>query len=369
MPYISGLESESLTQVIGNKSIAGGGHFSSLCENFMIKKYEFHQCYMTPSCTAALEMAALILALNPDDEIIIPSFTFASCPNPFLINGAKVVLADCDENHPNITVNQLKPLLTKNTKAVMLMHYGGCGIEVQEMVDFCKENELILIEDAAQCIHSFYKNRPLGSFGDLSVFSFHETKNVNCGEGGMLVINNPDLVERADIVRQYGTNRTAFQEGKADHYEWKGNGLALFLSELNSAFLYAQLTYIEQVTEQRKNYWNLYHKGLFNFSSNDTFTVPIKELFEGSNCHTFYLKIANGKAENFIHFMRNKGVQVTRHFYPLHLTKFPNHTSKKAYPIATALQKDLVRLPLHHELKEDDIRLICDLTNAFFTAE
>lgn len=370
IPYVSGKELAYIEKTITSKSFAGGKTYTKLCQEFFEEEYNFNKCYLTSSCTSAIEMAALILDLKPNDEIIIPSFTFASCPNPFLISGAKVVLADCEKNYPNISSNHVKSLITKNTKALMVMHYGGFGCDMDEIRLLCNKHNLYLIEDAAQSIHSYYNNNALGSYGDLSVFSFHETKNIHCGEGGMLVVNNKSLTNKAEIVRQYGTNRVDFLNGKVSHYESVGLGLSFFQSELNAAFLFAQLQEIENVTNKRKELWELYHSNLNIISSNETFKLCDESVIKNSNAHNFFIILSeNINIDNFLAYLNKKEVQAVKHFYPLHLSKLHQNNSSEHndFPNTNQLNKKLVRLPLHTYLTPKDINYITQIIIEYFS--
>ncbi len=369
VPYLSGHESEMIDKVLNDSTFCGNGFYSQACENYLKEKFGFENCFLTPSCTAAIEMASLILDLKPSDEIIIPSYTFASCPNPFLIKGNKIVLADCQKDYPNISIKHVESLISPNTKAIMVMHYGGIACDIEAIKNLCEKHHLYLIEDAAQCINAYYKNKPLGSFGDLAVFSFHETKNVHCGEGGAIVINNSNLLEKAQVVRQYGTNRTAFLEGKTSHYESVGLGLALFQSEINAAFLYAQLQKLDEITNKRKMLWMEYHNQLNTISSGN-FELVDMNLSKGFNAHNFFIKLNNYiDIDEFISYLNENGIQAVKHFYPLHLSiMHQNNISSAAdLPNANQFNNKLVRLPLHLSMSSDNIVNITKIIAQFFS--
>ncbi|MBL4668540.1 MAG: dTDP-4-amino-4,6-dideoxygalactose transaminase [Flavobacteriales bacterium] len=369
VPYVSNNEEKHIRDVISNKKFSGNGKYSKLCEDFLENKYSFNKCYLTPSCTAAIEITALLLDLNPGDEIIIPSYTFASCPNPFLIGGAKIIFADTEKDYPNVSVNHIESLITQNTKAIMIMHYGGVTCNLEKIQAICKQNNLFLIEDAAQCINAFHNKKPLGTFGDVSVFSFHETKNVNCGEGGMIVINNPDLLEKVEIIRQYGTNRTDFIKNGLSHYESVGLGLALFQSEINAAFLYAQLQDIDDISEKRKILWNYYNNSLKKIASESTFKLP--QVNPNFNNHIFFITVRNRKdTDTLIQFLVKNNISAVKHFYPLHQSKFhASNNNKGDFPNATEFNETLIRLPLHHYLTVKKIDFIVEKIDAFFTQQ
>jgi dTDP-4-amino-4,6-dideoxygalactose transaminase len=368
IPYVSNHEEKHIKEVIANQSFAGNNNYSKLCETFLEEKYGFNKCYLTPSCTAAIEMAALLLDLKPEDEIIVPSYTFPSCPNPFLIGGVKVVFADTEKDYPNVSAKHIEALITPNTKAIMIMHYGGAGCNMEQVQRICDEHQLFIIEDAAQCINAFYNNKPLGSFGDVSVFSFHETKNIHCGEGGMLVINNPDLLEKAEIIRQYGTNRTDFINNNLPHYESIGLGLALFQSEINAAFLYAQLQDIDLVSENRKQLWNHYYSSLEKIASETTFQIPQVDVKANSNNHTFFITVQDKKDTNpLIEFLSKNNIAAVKHFYPLHQSKFHEvNNNSNDFPNSTHFNNTLIRLPLHHYLTVKEIDVVVEKVDEFF---
>lgn len=371
VPYLSGRETSVMHEVLKNKHFSGDGKYTKLCEDFLQTNYDFKKCYLTPSCTAAIEMAALLLDLNANDEIIVPSYTFASCPNPFLIGSAKVVLADCESNYPNISVAHIEKLITSNTKAIMVMHYGGVGCDMIAIKALCKKHNIFLIEDAAQCIGSYYDNLPLGSYGDISVLSFHETKNITSGEGGALIVNNESLINKAEVIRQYGTNRTLFLNGETNHYEWTGLGLALFQSEMNAAFLYSQLNDIEEVNSYRKTLWNKYYELLKTLSVQNTFNLPDIDEEANFNAHTFFICMNDAnKALALIQYLNKNNIKAVKHFYPLHLSStFPNFRSDESYPNATKFSNGLIRLPLHHYLTFNDIELVVARIKEFFSNE
>ena len=368
IPYVSNNQEKHIKEVISNKSFAGNNKYSKLCEEFLETKYGFNKCYLTPSCTAAIEMAALLFDLKPGDEIIVPSYTFASCPNPFFIGGAKVVLADTENNYPNVSVKHIESLITPNTKAIMVMHYGGIGCDMGNIQALCKQHNLFLIEDAAQSINAFYNDKALGSFGDVSVFSFHETKNVTCGEGGMIVINNPELLEKAEIIRQYGTNRTDFIKNNLSHYESVGLGLAFFQSEINAAFLYAQFQDIDLVSDNRKELWNHYYNSLEELASETTFQLPQINSKVTSNHHTFFITVQHKKETNpLIDYLVKNNIAAVKHFYPLHQSKFHSKNNNiKDFTNATQFNNTLIRLPLHHYLTVKEIDFIVEKIANFF---
>lgn len=362
IPYHSKNQQESFNQLIQNKQYANGGFFSDKLTEFFKEKYNFKKTYLTTSCTAAIQLCSMAINFSNDDEVIIPSFTFPSTPTPFLIQGCKVVLADCNVDYPTIGLAEIEKLTTPKTKAIMVVHYGGYHNEIDKIANYCKKHNIILIEDAAQAINAYHNNQPLGSFGDFSVFSFHETKNINCGEGGMLVVNNEEYLPKLESLYQYGTNRSDFLQGKVDNYEWVSLGLSFALSELNCSFLYPQLLEIDKVTSHRKLLWNEYYSMLKNIVT----LPPIK--VENGNAHTFYILLKNEYVKNNLQaYLNNQGIQVVSHYYPLHLSKFGSSlTQNKTLVNTEKFGNCILRLPLHNDLKIDEVTFISKTILAFF---
>jgi dTDP-4-amino-4,6-dideoxygalactose transaminase len=261
-PYLTGNETNYIYQAVQSGKISGDGIFTKKCHEFFELKYGFKKCLLTTSCTDALEMAAILSGIEDGDEVIIPSYTFVSTANAFVLRGAKIVFCDSQENHPNIDDTQIERLITSKTKAIVVVHYAGVACEMDNICSIATKHNLFLIEDAAQAIDSFYKGRPLGSFGHFAAFSFHETKNVISGEGGMLVINDLDFVERAEIIREKGTNRSKFFRGEIDKYGWVDIGSSYLPSDIIAAFLFAQLENLEIIQDKRLNLWNRYYHNL-----------------------------------------------------------------------------------------------------------
>jgi dTDP-4-amino-4,6-dideoxygalactose transaminase len=362
IPYHSKNQYKYFNQLIENKHYANGGLFSSKIKVFFKEKYNFQNTYLTTSCTSAIQLCAMAIDFNEDDEIIIPSYTFPSTPTPFLMQSCKIVFADCNPDYPNVGLAEIEKLTTPKTKAVMIVHYGGYHNEIDKIADYCKKHNIVLIEDAAQSINTFHNNKPLGSFGDFGVFSFHETKNINCGEGGLLVVNNEKYLPQLETLSQFGTNRTDFLEGKVDNYEWVSLGLSFGLSEINCAFLYPQLLEIEEVTQHRKQLWNEYYSSLKN-----SINLPPFEVKNG-NAHTFciYLDNENIKTDLQAH-LSNKGIQSVSHYYPLHLSKYgASITKNKSLPNSESFGNCLLRLPLHNDLKIEEVKLIAKTIIDFF---
>lgn len=257
-PFLSGLELKYIQKAVSLGKISGNGEFTHRCQEFFENRYGFQKCLLTTSATDALEMAALLLNIKPGDEIIMPSFTFVSTANAFILRGAKIVFVDSKADHPNLDESKIEELITPRTRAIVVVHYGGLACDMDLIMDIANSNNLFVVEDAAQAIDSFYKGKALGGIGHLGCFSFHETKNIQCGEGGMLVINDTNFVKRAEIIWEKGTNRAAFFRGEIDKYGWVDIGSSFLPSEVTAAFLWAQLENLDQIQSRRKAIWEDY---------------------------------------------------------------------------------------------------------------
>ena len=270
---MTGQELVYIEQSVKNGKISGDGLFTQKCSQFFENRYGFSKVLLTTSCTDALEMAAILINLQPGDEIIAPSYTFVSTVNAFVLRGAHVVFVDSEKETPNLSVDEIEALITPKTKAIVAVHYAGVACDIDRLKEICTKHNLFLIEDAAQAIDSYYKGKPLGSFGDLAAFSFHETKNIISGEGGLLVINNPEFIARAEIIREKGTNRSAFFRGEVDKYNWVDIGSSFLPSDIIAAFLLAQLESLDNIQKKRKAIWDRYHQGLKKTSRTRFFEI------------------------------------------------------------------------------------------------
>ncbi|NOZ09268.1 MAG: dTDP-4-amino-4,6-dideoxygalactose transaminase, partial [FCB group bacterium] len=273
-PYFTGNELQYMMQAVQSGKISGDGIFSEKCHAFFRDKFGFNRCFLTTSCTDALEMIALLLNIGPGDEVIIPSFSFVSLANAFVLRGASIIFIDSNDENPNIDVNQLEGLITPKTKVIAPIHYAGIAADLDRIAGFCREYDLFLIEDAAQAIDSKFRGKPLGSIGDMSAMSFHETKNIISGEGGLLIVNNEKYMERAEIIREKGTNRSKFFRGEIDKYGWIDIGSSYLPSDLIAAFLYAQLENIDLIQTRRAEIWNRYNDALKPLEGAGKLTLP-----------------------------------------------------------------------------------------------
>jgi dTDP-4-amino-4,6-dideoxygalactose transaminase len=373
-PYITGNEFQYIESAIANRHLSGNGKYTNLCQQFFKEKYGFKKCLLTTSCTDALEMCAILLEIKPGDEVIMPSFTFVSTANAFMLRGAKIVLADSNSFNPNIEENSLEKLITKNTKVIVVVHYAGIACDMDAVMAIASKYKICVVEDAAQAIDSFFidssnNRKSLGSIGHLSAFSFHESKNIQCGEGGLLVINDDRFNSRAEIIWEKGTNRAAFFRGEVDKYNWVDVGSSFLPSEITAAFLYAQLQAIDQIQTQRKHKWQLYYEGLEPLQANKKIKLPHIPGYATNNAHIFYVVCKTLRERDaLILFLKDKGVQSMFHYPGLHTSPFYISTHKHATVLENAEQFSdcLVRLPLYVELDDEKINFIIRLICEFF---
>ena len=373
-PYITGNEFQYIESAITNRHLSGNGKYTNLCQQFFKEKYGFRKCLLTTSCTDALEMCAILLNILPGDEVIMPSFTFVSTANAFILRGAKIVLADTNLLNPNIDENDFEKLITKNTKAIVVVHYAGIACNMDSIMAIANRHNVFVIEDAAQAVDSFftgYNNvkQPLGSVGHLATFSFHESKNIQCGEGGMLVINDEKFTERAEIIWEKGTNRAAFFRGEVDKYNWVDIGSSFLPSEITAAFLYAQLQALDEIQKVRKEKWQLYYDGLLPLQHKQKVNLPHVPPYATNNAHIFYLACKNlAERDKLILFLKKKRIQSMFHYPGLHLSPFFLSTHPKTRELVNTekFSDCLLRLPLYIELEKKKINFIISLIYEFF---
>jgi len=351
-PYLSGKELYYISKAIYRGHLSGNREFTFECHEFFKLRFGFKKTLLTTSCTDALEMAAILLDIKPDDEIIMPSYTFVSTANAFVLRGARIIFADSYSDNPNIDPISIEPLITKKTKAIVVVHYAGIACDMDVIMAIAKRHNLYVVEDAAQAIDSYYKGKPLGSIGHLAAFSFHETKNVISGEGGMLVINDDRFATRAEIIWEKGTNRSAFFRGEVDKYGWVDIGSSFLPSEIIAAFLYAQLENLDDIQSKRKAIWKQYYEVLKEIVSSDTFSLPIIPDYASNNAHIFYLVLPNlEQRQNFIKYLRDNDIYAVFHYLSLHKSPFYYNKYKgKELPNCDRFADCLVRLPLFYEL-------------------
>lgn len=367
-PYLTGKEAHYLYQAVYSGKISGDGMFTKKCQRFFEERYGFKKCLLTTSCTAALEMAAILLDVKPGDEVIVPSFTFVSTANAFVLRGANIIFADSGENHPNIDPDRIENLISPKTKAIVVVHYAGVGCDMQRIMRLAEKHGLFVVEDAAQAVDSYYLDSPLGGIGHLASFSFHETKNVISGEGGMLVINDERFIKRAEIIREKGTNRSAFFRGEVDKYNWVDIGSSFLPSEIIAAFLFAQLENIEAIQARRIAIWNTYYQALKPLEEKGFIKLPALPAYAFNSGHMFYI-ICRSKEEreSLLAFLKEKGVLAVFHYLSLHNSPYYKE-QYKGMPLLNADKFSLVlaRLPLFYELTDEEIGYIVALIFDFY---
>lgn len=365
-PYFSGRELKYLEEVCHSTTMSGNGDFTKKCHTFFEQKYGFKKCLLATSGTDALEMCAMLCNLKPGDEVIVPSYTFVSTALAFLREGAKVVFADSSAENPNMEVEQIEPLINEKTKVIAVVHYAGVACDMDAIMALAEKHNLLVVEDAAHCIDSFYKGRPLGSIGHLGAFSFHETKNISSGEGGMCVINDERFVRRAEIIWEKGTNRAEFYRGMVNKYGWVDMGSSFLPSEFNAAYLWAQLEQLDDIQGKRKHIWNRYFEGLNGKIGNEV-KLPYIPEYATNNAHMFYLLCPSLEYRTaLMKFLKENDVQTTFHYLPLHSSKYyeDKHDGRKL-PNCDRYGDTLVRLPLFYELSDMEIDKIVKLIVKF----
>ena len=361
-PHLTGKEAHYMYQAVYNGKLSGNGEFTKRCQRFFEEKYGFKKCLLTTSCTDALEMAAILCDIHPGDEVIVPSYTFVSSALAFVRAGAKVVFADSMKRNPNIDAEQIEALITPKTKVIVPVHYAGVACDMDRIMDIAERHHLLVVEDAAQAIDSYYKGRPLGTIGHLSAFSFHETKNVISGEGGMLGINDERFIRRAEIIWEKGTNRAEFFRGEVNKYGWCDMGSSFLPSELNAAFLWAQLEQLDDIQGQRRRIWEIYDKALRGHLPAG-FSLPELPDYASNNYHMYYLLCPSLQARTaLMNYLKNNGVQATFHYLPLHSSKYyeDKHDGRQLAN-CDRYADTLVRLPLYYELTDRDASTVARL--------
>ncbi len=367
-PYMTGKETEYIRQSVEFGKISGDGIFTKKCHQFLERNYNFKKCLLTTSCTDALEMAALLIDLKEGDEVIMPSYTFVSTSNAFVLRGAKIIFADSEKETPNIDTDKIEELITPRTKAIVVVHYAGMACDMDKIMVIANKHNLFVIEDAAQAIDSFYKGKPLGSIGHLAAFSFHETKNIISGEGGMLVINDDRFIKRAEIIREKGTNRSAFFRGEIDKYGWVDIGSSFLPSDIIAAFLYAQLENLEDIQNRRKYIWNKYYEGLKELDEKNLVKIPKVPSYATNNAHMFYLVCKNVEERSaLISKLKKKDINAVFHYLSLHKSPFygEKHDGREL-PNCDKYADCLVRLPFYYELKEEEIERVINTITEFY---
>lgn len=355
--------------ILVNKCLNGDGEFTKKCSNWMEKKFDAKKIMLTTSCTHGLEMAALLCDINPGDEVIMPSYTFVSTADAFVLRGAKVKFVDIDPKTMNINANLIENAITSKTKAIVPVHYAGVGCDMDRIMRIAKEHKLFVVEDAAQGMMAKYKGRYLGTIGDFGSYSFHETKNYTMGEGGTININNSKYLERGEIIREKGTNRAKFFRGEIDKYSWVDIGSSYLPSEMNAAYLYAQLESADIINDKRIMIWEKYYNGLLDLKEKGYLELPYIPKECEHNAHMFYIKLKNlDERSRMIDYLREKGIYAVFHYVPLHSSqagkKYGEFVGDDVY--TTKESERLLRLPMFYDLKLEVCDYIIDCVEDFF---
>ena len=370
-PYLTGKEVHYIYQAVNSMKLSGNGVYTKKCHDFFEKKYGFKKCLLTTSCTDALEMASILIDIKEGDEVIIPSYTFVSTANPFVMRGAKIIFADSEVDTPNIDATKIEDLITPKTKAIIVVHYAGIACNMDLIMALAEKYKLFVVEDAAQSIDSYYKGKPLGSIGHLGCFSFHETKNIISGEGGMLTINDERFLKRAEIIWEKGTNRAEFFRGEVNKYGWGDIGSSFLPSELIAAFLYAQLENIEDIQNQRKKNWNEYYSNLKNLEDKGYFKLLSIPEYATNNAHMFCIIVKNALTKDkLLAYLKKNDIGAVFHYLSLHKSDFYKLKHDSRELLMSDFYTDcLIRLPLFYELTLLEITFICDTIKLFFNNE
>lgn len=376
-PYLTGKETHYIYEAVNSGKLSGNGIFTKRCQDFFELRYGFKKCLLTTSCTDALEMAAILCDIQQGDEVIIPSYTFVSTALAFVRQGAKIVFADSLPYHPNINADKIETLITNRTKVIVPVHYAGVACDMDKIMALAQKYNLIVVEDAAQAIDSYYMPHsfrqseskiPLGSIGHLAAFSFHETKNIISGEGGMLTINDERYMHRAEIIWEKGTNRAEFFRGEVNKYGWVDTGSSFLPSEVIAAFLWAQIENIDNIQSRRKILWHQYYDGLVPFADMGFFKLPHLHDQATNNGHMFYL-VCNtlDDRSKLINYLKVNGILSVFHYLSLHSSEYytPKHDGREL-PNCDMFSDCLVRLPLFYELEKEDVKKIIENIHSFY---
>ncbi len=368
-PSIVGKELSYIAQAVASGKISGDGIFTKKCHKLMEDKYCVKKVLLTTSCSSALDMSAILFNISPGDEVILPSYTFVSTANSFLIRGAKLRFVDIREDTLNIDEGKIESVITPKTKAIAVVHYAGIGCEMDAIMDIARKNNLLVVEDAAQGIESKYKEKYLGTIGDIGCYSFHETKNVICGEGGAILINNEIFLERAEIIREKGTDRSKFFRGEIDKYSWVDIGSSYLPSEILSAFLYAQLENIEIINKNRKFFWDRYYNNLEDLEKEGFLKRPFKPENYEYNAHMFYIILNDNKIRNSLSdYLKDKGILAIFHYIPLHLSQMGANIGYKKgdLPVTEKISDCILRLPLFYNIGKNNQDIVIEALYDFF---
>ena len=369
VPPFIGTEMDYIKKAVENKKICGDGEFTKKCNAWLEEKTKTAKALLTTSCTHATEMAALLCDIKEGDEVIMPSYTFVSTADAFVLRGATVVFVDIDPKTMNIDANLIEDAITEKTKAIVPVHYAGVSCDMDKIMEIAKRHNLIVIEDAAQGIMSTYHGKALGTIGDYGCYSFHETKNYSMGEGGALLIKNADMIEYAEVLREKGTNRSKFFRGQIDKYTWVNYGSSYLPSELNAAYLWAELEMADEINKNRLQSWNHYYNGLQELAEKGNIELPVVPEGCVHNAHMFYIKAKDlEERTRLIAYMKENGIGCVFHYIPLHSApagrKFGRFHGEDQY--TTKESERLMRLPMYYGLKPEDVEKVIETIKNFY---
>ena len=375
-PYLTGKEAHYMYEAVFTGKLSGNGMFTQRCQKYFEDRFGFKKCLLTTSCTDALEMAAILCDVQPGDEVIIPSYTFVSTALAFVRQGAKIVFADSQTGHPNIDADKIESLITSRTKVIVPVHYAGMACDMEKIMALAEKYNLLVVEDAAQAVDSFYSSKQqtasskaLGSIGHLAAFSFHETKNIISGEGGMLAINDDRFIHRAEIIWEKGTNRAEFFRGEVNKYGWVDIGSSFLPSEVIAAFLWAQIEHLDEIQNKRKEHWNSYYKTLKPLEDKGYFSLPVIPEYATNNAHMFYLVFPSlEERTKLINVLKKNDILAVFHYLSLHSS--PYYAEKHDGRVLANCDRFadcLVRLPLFYELSENDLTKIIETIKAVYS--
>lgn len=369
VPPFTGKEFEYMRQAVDNEKICGDGPFTTQCSEWIEEQTGTSKCLLTTSCTHATELAALLADIKPGDEVIMPSYTFVSTANAFVLRGATAVFVDIRPDTMNMDEKKIEDAITARTKVIAPVHYAGVGCEMDTIMDIAGRHQLMVIEDAAQGIMASYKGKPLGTFGEYGCFSFHETKNFSMGEGGAILIRDEKYIEDAEIIREKGTDRSKYYRGQVDKYRWQNYGSSYLPSDMNAAYLYAQLELADEITQARMDRWNQYHELLLPLAEAGKIELPFIPAHCTHNAHMFYLKTKDLEERSRLDaFLKEKNILPASHYVPLHSApagiKFGRFHGEDKY--TTKESERLLRLPMFYKLTADEVEYIAAQVKAFY---
>ncbi|MAT16215.1 MAG: dTDP-4-amino-4,6-dideoxygalactose transaminase [Planctomyces sp.] len=368
-PFIVGKELHYIAQAVTLGQISGDGFYTQECAKLLEQTFNIPRILLTPSCTAALEMAAILCELKPGDEVILPSYTFVSTANAVVREGATPIFADIRPDTLNIDETRIEEAITDRTKAIFVVHYGGVACEMDTINDIARRHQLQVVEDAAQGVNAFYKGKPLGSLGDMATYSFHETKNYISGEGGALCVNDRELIGRAEIIRDKGTNRQEFFRGHVDKYTWVDVGSSYVPSEIASAFLYGQLEMLDSISTRREQIYRFYERELAELETEGLLRRPNIPAECTSNYHLFYILLKDHQTrDGLMQYLNDAGIKAVFHYIPLHTSPYGRKliSSPPKLPVTEELSGRLLRLPMFYDIKESELQQVVDTIRSYF---